>query len=182
MSDAGSLLVVIGSVVFLVGAGVGVPTVFVTRDSDERARLLTRHRTRWQLAQPFYALGPALAAVGVGVSGLDAGGAGGFFGGLAAMTMLLGAGTWSYSCWLRAADPVRFAVGLQPGWPFHFYVIATLVGLASLGLALIVEDVAAWTGWLVVTADLVLGVAYSITGDLPPFVFYLLLIVVAVVL
>lgn len=176
----GATLVVVGSATFLVGAAFGVPTVFTTAGRDERVRLLTRHMRRWQAAQVFYGGGPVLAAAGVGLGGLATDGAAGVPWTVAGAATVVGALAWAYSCLLRATDPVAFARGEQPGLPFRVYVILTLAGLASLGVALLMGDTPSWLGWTVLVADLGYAVLYAVSGDLPPFVFYVLLLVVGI--
>lgn len=110
------------------------------------------------------------------MSGIDTNGAAGLLGVLAATAMLAGAIAWSYSCWLRGVDPERFATGDQPGWPFRTYVVATFAGLAMLGAAQLLVESATWVGWLVLGVDGAFVAIYAATHDLPPFVFYLLLI------
>lgn len=182
ITELGRLLPIAGSAVFLFGAALGVPRVFMTRDREERVGLLTANATRWRVAQVPYGVGPLLAAAGI-VSGATT-----FEGSaraawmLAGVTMLVGATCWAYSCWLRAVDSVKFARGEQPGWPFRTYVVLTLAGLASLGAALLAIDAAAWLGWLVLLADLGYVILYVATNDIPPYLFYVLLLVVGAAL
>lgn len=180
MHGTAALLVIVGSLVFLTGAGIGVPSIFMTRDVKERVRLLTANTARWRAAQYLYAAGPVVASIGVGMAGLVSRGAAGFLEVSAGVAMLIGSVAWSYSCWLRGRDPLRFARGGQPGWPFRTYVILTLAGLAALGVALILLDIRSWVGWAVLVADLGYSILYVATDDLPPFIFYLLLIVAAI--
>lgn len=63
---AGELLVS-GSVLFLLGAGLAVPRVFIEPDGEEKLRMLTERSLRWRLGQPLYALGALVAALGVGL-------------------------------------------------------------------------------------------------------------------
>lgn len=173
MSALAMATVVAGSLVFLVGASLGVPTVFTTPDPGERERLLTEHSVRWRRAQAPYAAGPVIAAIGVTLAGGLGGAA--VAGGVA---MLIGALAWSYSCFLRGGDPVAFVRGEQPAWPFRTYVWLTILGLAGLGWALLQSDAPAWLGWVVVGADAGFLTLYATSGDIPPFVFYLLLMAV----
>ena len=175
------IFLIAGSVVFLIGATIGVPRVFMTTIPEERVRLLTEHLTQWRLAQAPYAIGPVIAAVGIAWSSAEASGWIKVARPAAGWIMLAGAITWSYSCWLRAANPVVFARGLQPGWPFHAYVILTLVGLAGIGAALLATE-RTLLGWVVLLADLAYSILYAATSDIPPFVFYLLLLVVGIAL
>jgi hypothetical protein len=123
MAGTAGVFLIIGSVVFGVGASLGVPRVFTTSDTSARRRLLEQHPTAWRAAQPFYAAGPAVAAVGVGLLAVD--------------------------------EPDD---------------LATLLFVCGAVL-----------GWVVIGADLAFLVLYALTRDIPPFVFYLLLAMVGVV-
>jgi len=99
----------------MIGASVGVPTVFMTAATGDRLRLLTEHLVRWRMAQVPYAIGPIMAAAGVAAPGIDGSQAVKVFRLAAGWAMLVGAVAWSYVCYLRAVDPVAFAGGHQPG-------------------------------------------------------------------
>lgn len=73
---SGSVWLIVGSVVFMLGAAIGLPSVFMTADYDERFRIVTGHVTRWGVAQFGYSFGPLIASVGV-VVGLETDGAAG---------------------------------------------------------------------------------------------------------
>jgi hypothetical protein len=60
------MLLIVGSVVFMVGAAVGVPKVFTEPDPQTRLRLLTEHPDAWRAAQPLGGLGALIATAGVG--------------------------------------------------------------------------------------------------------------------
>ena len=99
------LLLIVGSVVFLVGAAVGVPRVFTEPGPQARLRLLTDHRGMWHAAQPLYGLGPITAAAGVGWLG-----------------------------WLTLGADLIFLAGylwLNDIPPFVFYLLLLLAGLAT---------------------------------------------------
>ncbi len=183
MSSTAGALLIAGSVIFGVGASVGVPRVFLTSDPQLRVQLLQRHRRRWRIAQPCYAGGPVVAGIGVGVlAALEPTGVPRVLLLAAAVLVILGAITWSFSCYLRRVHPIGFALGELPGWPFTAYIVATIAGLALLGGGLLAGDHPTWLGWLVLGADALFLAAYAATRDLPPFVFYVLLLVVGVVL
>ena len=159
----------------------GVPGVFTQRDPEVRLRMLTEHGTSWRVAQPLYALGPLVAAAGVGAltSETSVRGAKAALG-AACLTLLVGAAAWAWAVYLRASRVEDFAFGRQPGWPFATYVLLTLAGLALLGSGLLLGDFAAWAGWLTLVADAVFLAIYLKSGDIPPFVFYLLLTAVGI--
>lgn len=176
---AGALLV-IGSVTFLCGAAIGLPRVFTEPDPETRLRMLEQGIRRWRAAQPLYGLGPLLTAVGVGLlATADNGATDAVFvtGGVA---LLAGGLAWCRSLYLRATRVRDFAHGALPGWPFTASVLLTIGGLAPLGLGLLAADYPSWLGWVVLGWDVVFLAGYLWAGDIPPFVFYLLLLVVGV--
>jgi hypothetical protein len=167
----GGTLLIAGSVVFFVGAALGVPGVFTESDPQERLRMLTQRRRAWQLAQPLYALGPLLCAAGVGAL------AGGAWLAASCAALAAGALAWTWSAYLRGTRVADFALGRLPAWPYVTYVLLTITGLVLLGLGLLGGDFPAWTGWLTLAAAALFLAAYLRFGDLPPFVFYVLLMV-----
>lgn len=173
-------LVVLGSVVFLLGAATGVPRVFTEPDPASRLRLIEDGLTRWRVAQPLYAVGPLTTAVGVGCLAASVGpGSDRAWLGLSGGLLLVGALSWSWSAYQRGRRPRAFALGELPGGPFTAYVWLTLGGLAALGTGLLVGGFPAWTGVVTLSAGSAFLVAFLRYGDIPPFVFYLLLPVVS---
>ena len=181
MTTAG-VLVLVGSGVFFLGAALGVPGVFTERDPARRLQLLEDRLTAWRLAQPLYALGPLVVALGVGVLARASSGAAATATALAGAVLGAGALCWSWSTAQRGARHREFAAGTLPGWPFAAYVWLTLVGLLALGVGLLLADLPAWAGWLTLAADLLFAVAYLRFRDIPPLVFYCLLVPVGVAL
>lgn len=179
MTTAG-VLVLVGSGVFFLGAAVGVPRVFTERDPARRLRMLEDRLTAWRLAQPLYALGPLVVAVGVGVLAGSTSGTARVALALACTALLAGALSWTWSTVQRGARHQEFAASTLPGWPFATYVWLTLAGLLALGSGLLLADVPAWTGWLTLAADLLFALAYLRFRDIPPFVFYVLLVPVGI--
>jgi hypothetical protein len=179
---AGALLIA-GSLIFLTGAALGVPSVFTEPDAERRLRLLEHNLGRWRAAQPLYALGPAIAAVAVGRLAAVAPVAGGTEAmlWLAAIVLFAGSLAWARSVRARAVRVADFALGRLPGWPFAAYVLLTIGGLAALGVGLLAGG-AAWLGAATLVADVLFLVAYGTFGDIPPFAFYILLLAVGTVL
>jgi hypothetical protein len=175
------VLLVTGSVVFLVGAAVGVPAVFTQRDPEVRLRMLTERLGSWRVAQPLYGLGPMIAAAGVGSLAVGAAGKAQIALAAACAALFAGALAWGWSLYLRGTRIAEFAFGTLPGWPFSSYVLLTIGGLALLGVGLLAGDSADWLGWLTLGADLVFLGGYVRFKDIPPFVFYLLLLLVGLV-
>jgi hypothetical protein len=180
---AGALLIA-GSLTFLVGAQLGVPKVFTEPEPHSRLRMLEENLGRWRAAQPLYGLGPIITAVGTTLLAADApvgAGTRAMFW-LAAAALLAGSLAWARSVYLRAIRVADFAFARLPGWPFAIYVLLTIGGLAALGLGLLPSGVAAWLVALTLAADILFLVLYTRFRDIPPFVFYLLLLIIGLVL
>ena len=178
---AGSLLIA-GSLIFVLGAAIGVPRVFTEADPQERVRLLTEHLTVWRLAQPLYGLGPLVVVVGVGL--LAAASPDRWTRALligSGIVLTLGTLAWIWSLYLRGTRAVEFAVRSLPGWPFTTYAVLTMGGLGLLGVGLLGAGTPAWLAWLTIGAAALFLIAYIRFKDIPPFVFYLLFLVVGAV-
>jgi hypothetical protein len=182
-SQIGAVLLIAGSTVFLIGAAVAVPMVFTQSNPAARLRLLEAHTGAWRAGQPFYALGPMVAAAGLAclAVGAPAGRTRALLW-IASSALLLGALPWAWSVYLRAVRIPQFAHGTLPGWPFTIYVLLTIGGLGLLGIALLAGGQPPWLGWLTLAGDALFLVAYLRFNDIPPFVFYVLLTLVGVVL
>lgn len=176
----GGVLLIVGSVVFFLGAAIGVPGVFTRTDPQVRLRMLTERRRAWQVAQPLYGVGPGFATAGVGVLAASSGGGAAVV--LAASCGMLAVGVlaWWWSLFLRGTRLSDFAFGELPSWPFATYVLLTVAGIALLGLGFLLGEFQTWLVWVTLVADAVFLVGYLRFRDIPPFVFYVLLTVVGV--
>ena len=124
-----TVTVLVGSAIFLVGAGIGVPRVFTEPDRAKKARMLDEQIVRWRVAQPLYAIGPLVAGTGVGLLAAEVGpGSPRIWIALSCLLLLAGALLWSWSVYLRGRRVREFALGELPGWPFASCVWPTLRG------------------------------------------------------
>ena len=172
------VLMISGSVLFLVGAAIAVPRVFTEPDSEQKLRMLAERLWWWRLGQPLYALGALVAALGAGALAADDRATNERWFRASCALLVLGALAWSLSVYRRALRPRDFALGRLPAWPFAAYVWLTVAGLFLLGAGLLTGSWADVLGWIVLGADALFVVAYVRYGDIPPFVFYVLLLVV----
>jgi len=100
----------------------------------------------------------------------------------ASVALVVGALAWSWSVFLRSTRISDFAFGRLPGWPFRTYVLLTIGGLVLLGVDFLIEGFPIWLGLLIIGASIVFLAAYLRFSDIPPFVFYVLLLVAGVAL
>ena len=175
-----AVLTIGGSAVFLLGAAIGVPTVFTQRDPDTRHRLLQTSLTRWRIAQPLYALGPLLVAAGIGVLATEASSqAARMAVTISSLALTAGALAWTWSVYQRATRITEFAHRTLSNWPFTTYILLTIGGLALLAVGLLADHRAPGLAWVTIGADITFLAAFLWLSDLPPFVFYLLFPMIA---
>jgi hypothetical protein len=173
-----AVLQIIGAAVFGVGAAIGVPQVFTEGQPNQRLRMLKEHLGIWRTAQPFYGR-PVIASVGVGYLAADAADRATRTLLVASCTALgIGAVAWAWSLYLRTTRISEFAFRTLPGWPFVTYVLLTIGGLALLSIVLSTGGSPAWLGWPALAADILFLALYLRFKDIPPFAFYVLLLVV----
>jgi hypothetical protein len=177
---AAGLLLILGCLTFMAGVSIGVPRVFTEPDPQQKLRMLEERRVLWQRSQPLYALGPVIACLGVVVLAANADDGQPLLYAASAL-LLTGVLAWCWSVYLRTVRWREFALGEQVAWPFTTYALLTIAGLALLGAGLLAAHAPTWLGWFILVADVGFLAGYLQFRDLPPFVFYVVLIVVGVV-
>jgi hypothetical protein len=183
LQKLGALVIIAGSVLFLIAAFAPVSRVFVEPSAAKKLDIILGSRVQWTFAQGLFALGALVTAVGVGVLAvrfrLDpiAGRVA-----LSSVALLVGAGLWTWHVYLRAVDPQMFANGLVPVWLFVTYTLLSMAGLALLGWAFLQTDLQPWVGWMLVGSMAAFFVLAVILGDMAPFVYYVVALIAAVVL
>ena len=181
--DAAALSLIAGSLVFGLGASIGVPGVFMLSDPQARLDLLEKRLFYWRVAQPLYVTGPLIAAIGVILLGASAhNDRATLLWILSGSLMLAGVVAWGIDCFLRGIRPVEFVFGRLPGWPFVLYVLATILGIGLMGAGFTAAGSSRWLCWPVIAADVGFLAFYVFTRDIPPFFFYALLLPVGTVL
>jgi hypothetical protein len=170
-------LLIARSILFFLGAGIDVPGVFPEADPQQSASHADRAPDHVPHRAAALRLDSMLVAAGVGCLAAAANGRGAR-GVLAAscLAVAIGVLACALSLYLRGTQVAEFARGTLPGWPFATYVLLAIGGLALLGLGLLAGRFPARLDWVVVGADVLFLVRYLWFKDIPPFVYYLLLL------
>lgn len=176
-------LFIVGTILFIAAAFNPSAAVFAQSDPANKLEIIQNQRTLWSLSQGLFGAGATVTAVGVLVLAgrwmSTSAGVPLLVGGLA---MVVGALLWDVHVYQRAVSPTAFVNGELPGWLFTVYTLLTLFGLLILGLSYIQVGQPGWLGYGTVAATLALFVVYLLFKDIPPFVYYLITFIGAVVL
>lgn len=178
-----AVMIIVGSILFLIAAFSPISRVFGTTSPEAKWQLVLASRNAWVLSQVLFAAGSIVTAVGVLLAGtalqgrpvaavIYAGGA----------LLLVGAIAWTWHVYLRAHDPRAFVDGSLPSWHFVLYTLLTIAAFALIGYSLLQMGFPAWSAWLLIGASLLLVILYLVFKDMPPFVYYLLGLVLGIVL
>ena len=172
------VLRIVGSTIFNFGAGIGVPRIWTEPGPHARLRMLEDRRTMWRIAQPFYGLGAIIAGAGAGYLAVDATTRSSqIVFTMACAALIVGALAWCWSLYLRGTRIEDFALGRQPGWPFTdlrpaYHRRSRAAGLSACSSAISRPGSAGSSSSPTSPSSL----AYVGYRDIPPFVFYLLLL------
>ena len=178
-----AVVIIAGSVVFLIAAFSPISRVFGLPSPDARLQLINSSLRAWSVSQVLFSVGAVVTAFGVilAASALRTR-PGSPLLYVAGALLLVGSAAWSWSVYLRAINPGAFIHGTLPGWHFVVYTLLTMASFVLIGAALLRMGFPAWAGWLLLAASLLFFILYLIFKDMPPFVYYLLGAVLGVVL
>jgi hypothetical protein len=178
------IVLFIGSVIFLVAAFLPISWVFGERIIEKKLEMINAARGSWEFAQVLFGSGAIVTALGFMIAYLHLRGKEADTASLVAfLSALVGALLWCWHVWLRGTDPDAFVHRLLfPNWPAGAYFILMQVALFSFGLALLQARCPSWVGRLNIGASVVSFLILVILGDLPPFVYYIITAITAIVL
>jgi hypothetical protein len=173
----------LGSLMFLVAAFLPYSKVFAEPDPEKKLTIILEMKRMWTIGQVLFGLGAVVTVVGLGMLSY------GFrditvarWAYLGVALMFVGSLLWCWHLWERTIDPEAFANGLYTRYLFILYSVFTQLGLVLVGILLLKSCLADWTGWMFIIAMAVIFVLMVIFKDMPPFVYYVLTLICAVVL
>ena len=177
------ILLILGPLLTGIGFG-GMPArVYTEKDIEKRSALMAAMTRRWVICQAFVILGCAITVVGMFFL------AGSFRAYPATLLSLIGAVSlaighvfWIWHVFLRAVYPQKFTKFELPGWLLQAYSLLTLAALAFFGAAFWVQrDFQALGGGILAATAIIFGM-YLKMNDMPPFVYYTMILVTGLVL
>jgi hypothetical protein len=178
-----SLVIVVGSILFLIAAFSPISRVFTESDPVKKLEIIRESRQAWVISQFLFTSGAIITAIGFGLNAYHFRDFSivwlaylGFF------ALIIGAGLWSWHVYLRAIEPEAFTAGTLSAWHFMAYTLLTQVGLVVIGVVLLRSELPGWVGWLNIGGCALFFVGYLIFKDMPPFVYYILTLVTGVML
>ena len=178
-----AVLLGMGSLLFLVAAFLPYSRVFTESAVEKRLDIILEMRKMWNIGQFLFGLGAVVTVLALGIQSY------GFrqiafarWSHLGVLLMAVGAIFWCWHLVDRTMDPEAFVRNLNTPYLFAVYSVLTQFGLAMIGIMLLRTEVANWVAWMFIIGSGVFLVLMIIFRDMPPFVYYVLTLIAAVVL
>jgi len=178
-----AFIIGIGSLLFLVAAFLPYSKVFVEHDPEKRMAIITEMKRMWNIANIFFILGAIITVIGLTLF---------LFGFkeivstrlsyLNIILFIVGAALWSWVITERIISPEKFANGTNTPYLFVIYSILMQVGLFLFGFLLLKTNLVNWVSWMLMLGSSTIFILMIIFKDMPPFVYYLLTLTLAVVM
>ena len=178
-----ALLLAFGSLLFVVAAFLPYSRVFAEPDPEKKLAIIMEMKKMWAIGQVFFGLGAMVTVIALGLQSYgfrDIAFAG--WSHLGILLMLIGTLLWCWHLWERTVQPEAFAKGWHTPYLFVSYSMLTQAGLVLVGILLLKSPVADWVGWMFILGAGVFFLLMLIFKDMPPFVYYVLTMIAAVVL
>lgn len=180
LHSSATLLLLLGSLTFVVGAFLPVSRMYVLRTADERLALMRDRSAQWHTHLAMMGGGAVIAAGGMALLPATLGATAAAPALVAGVAVAGGTLLWVRHLHLRVTAPEGFAQRTNPHWHFALYTALMQVGLLALALALFRVGMPTWV-WLVPAAGTGLTVlAFVVFQDVPPFAHYVWLLAVAI--
>ncbi len=180
---SGSIIIMVGSVLFLIAAFSPISRVFGIPSPDRKLEIILSAQNQWMIAQILFALGAVVTAAGISIVAY-------YFRNqpfstllnIGAVLLFIGAFLWTWHVYLRAIDPQLFVERGIPVWYFASYTFLTQAGLVLFGIALLRTEIQNWVGWMMIGSMGLFFVLTIIFRDMPPFVYYAITLTTGVML
>jgi hypothetical protein len=178
-----TIILGMGSLMFLVAAFMPYSRVFAEPDAGKKLAIILELKKMWTIGQVLFGLGAVVTVVGLGLLSY------GFrdipavrWAYLGTGLMFVGSLLWCWHLWERTIDPETFANGMYARYLFTLYSIFTQLGLVLVGILLLKSCLPNWIGWMFIMGSGLFFLLMVIFRDMPPFVYYVLTLIAAIVL
>jgi hypothetical protein len=174
-------VICLGSAIFLIAAFSPVSRVFGVSSPEQKLDIINNSPRGWRLTQVLFAAGSLITALGVGLLAFALKWLPAVSLYLPAALLLIGATAWSMHVYMRMIDPQAFVSGALPAWHFRLFTLLTLAAFFLLGIELLyLLGSRPWQGYFLMAVSMFLLILYFKFRDMPPFVYYLLGLVLGV--
>lgn len=177
-------ILTVGSLLFLVAAFMPISRVYVEPSPEQKIELIMASKIQWNISMVFFVLGSIITAVGLGLFVFRSETSVRFLipAYIGSAIILIGALLWSWHVIERIISPEGFARGTNTPFLFVLYSILTQFGLILLGIFLLYSNYSNWVGKAMIAGISLLFILMLIFKDMPPFVYYIFTMILAVVL
>ena len=190
MQKLAGIVLIVGSLLFIIAAF--TPTtirVITAPDPEKRIEFIENEHTGWLLVNILFGAGSVIAVIGLALFSLHVQGLasspgvklGGYVATAAAGIAAL---FWVIIVYNRVVlPPQAIANNLSINtWMFPAYTILTQLALIIVGFMLIQSGYPAWLGWGMLVLAVLSLIAFLVFKDMPPFVHYILLLIMGIAL
>lgn len=173
-------VILTGSILFLIAAFLPISRVYAISNVEDKLAMIMDNLKAWGISQLLFSLGVIVTVSGVTLAAYSLKDQSlALFLFIAAALMVASAFPWVWHAYLRTTDPTAFVNGSLPSWHFALYTLLTMAAFLLIGIALPRMGFSTWIGWVLGGGVLLFFVLYLIFKDIPPFVHYLLGLVMA---
>jgi hypothetical protein len=175
------LILLVGSILFLIAAFLPYSRVFAEPDPLARLEILHQKRNIWNIGQLLFALGSLITVLGLAILYFNyRASVPGNWVLIILLILMIGALLWSWHCIERMISPEGFVNGTLTPRLFLLYSIFTQAGLIFFGVYLLGTNLSGWLGWMLVGGTALISVLMIVFKDMPPFVYYVFTLVLAI--
>ncbi|MFN2222282.1 MAG: hypothetical protein ACK2UH_07000, partial [Candidatus Promineifilaceae bacterium] len=172
-----------GTALTYLGFGIFPSRIYTVRDIAIKLELVQTYPRRWSASQIGVILGAVASAIGfLLLAPLFQGTDGANLILFGVVAFLLGHILWIWHLILRIGDPPSFATAKLPSWHFTLYALLAPLGLLICGVSFWLLGAYNWLAIGLVVASLIYLAIMAIYRDIPPFLFYLLTLIIGMVL
>jgi hypothetical protein len=178
-----ALIIALGSLCFLIAAFLPVSKVYMEQSAEKKLEIMQNMKMQWDTGQVLFGLGSVITVIGLGILVLarrEVSLVGLAYTGIG--IMLIGSALWSWHVVERIVSPEGFASGNNTPYLFVIYSILTQFGLILLGIFLLNTEIKKWVGVMFIAGGAVLFLLMVVFKDMPPFAYYILTMIAAVVI